>query len=129
MRIIIAGSRAFTFLDYSLVENACLSSGYWFTTVLSGQAEGVDKLGEEFARRMSIPVDPFPADWAKYGNGAGIKRNLEMVKKAQALVAIWDGRSPGTQHVISAARAAGLLVHVRRADPTPSMPTVTYRGH
>lgn len=128
--MIIAGSRSFTYLDYDLVENVCLLSGYWFTTVLSGGAEGVDKLGEEFARRMKIPIEPHPANWGLHGKRAGIIRNIEMAKKAQALVAIWDGKSPGTDHMISTARAAGLLVHVRRAEPTPSMPRFDgpYRG-
>lgn len=130
MRVIVAGSRDFTYEDYEIVENTCLMSGYWFSTILSGKAQGVDELGEEFARRMNIPVDPYPADWAKYGpKRAGIVRNEEMAKNADALVAVWDGKSPGTKHMIQAARQRSLLVHVRIAAPTPLMPALTnYRG-
>lgn len=120
MRVIIAGSRGFTELDYPLVEEVCLTSGYWFTTILSGGAAGVDKLGEKFAQNIKAPVEVFLADWARYGRSAGPRRNEEMAKKAEALVAVWDGRSRGTAHMISTARARGLLVYVRVATPTPT---------
>lgn len=122
MRVIVAGSRGFTYEDYEIVENTCLMSGYWFSTVLCGLAEGVDRLGEEFAKRMNIPVEHYPADWKKHGKRAGVLRNETMAKNADALVAVWDGKSPGTKHMIQAARERSLLVHVRIAEPTPLMP-------
>lgn len=129
MRVIVAGSRSFTFEDYEIVENACLLSGYWFSAILSGKAEGVDRLGEEFAHRMGIQVLSYPADWKTHGNRAGILRNEVMARNADALVAVWDGRSKGTQHMIQAARARGLLVHVRIAQPTSLMSSAgPYRG-
>lgn len=129
MRVIVAGSRGFTHEDYETVENACLMSGYWFSTVLCGLAEGVDRLGEEFAKRMSIPVEYYPADWKQFGGRAGIMRNGAMAKNADALVAVWDKKSPGTEHMIQAARLRGLLVHVRIAQPMQLMPTLEpYRG-
>ncbi len=128
MRVIVAGSRGFTFEDYDTVENTCLMSGYWFSTVLSGAATGVDELGEEFARRMGIPLERYPADWKAYGKRAGIVRNEYMATRADALVAVWDGRSKGTAHMIQTARQRGLLVHVRIAAPTSLMPGGPYRG-
>ncbi len=119
MRVIIAGSRTFTAQDYPLIEEACLASTYWYTEVISGTADGVDKLGELFAKRMGIPVRRFPADWARYGRSAGPRRNEEMAKNADALVAIWDGHSKGTAHMIAEARRRQLLVYVRRATPQP----------
>lgn len=127
VRVIIAGSRGFTLEDYDTVENTCLMSGYWFSTVLSGTAEGVDMLGEEFARRAELPVERYPADWKQYGKRAGFLRNKLMASKADALIAIWDGKSRGTEHMIQAARERGLLVHVRIAVPTPLMPIGPYR--
>lgn len=122
MRVIIAGSRTFNAVDYPLIEEACLASTYWYTEVISGTAEGVDALGEHFAKLMGIPVRRFPADWDRYGRSAGIRRNEEMAKNADALVAIWDGRSKGTSHMIAEARRRQLLVYVRRATPAPVLP-------
>lgn len=117
MRVIVAGSRGFGALDYPLVEEVCLTSGYWFTTILSGGAAGVDRLGEQFARNINAPVEQFLANWKRYGRSAGPRRNEEMARRAEALVAVWDGKSSGTAHMISTARARGLLVYVRIAAP------------
>jgi hypothetical protein len=35
-----------------------------------------------------------------------------MAAYADALVAIWDGRSPGTRHMISEAQRRGLAIHL-----------------
>jgi hypothetical protein len=37
-----------------------------------------------------------------------------MVKNADALVAVWDGKSRGTAHMIEIAKEKGLLVHVKK---------------
>jgi hypothetical protein len=45
-----------------------------------------------------------------YNANAGFDRNVEMAKMATHLVAFWDGRSKGTEHMISTAKAHGLVV-------------------
>ena len=113
MRTIIAGSRTIT--DPSLVARAVAESGFEISMVLSGAARGVDHLGAEWARERGVPVQSFPADWKRLGRGAGPARNQAMVTQADALIAIWDGRSPGTRDVIERARAGGLHVFVLKS--------------
>ena len=112
MRTIIAGSRGITKL--SIVWKAVDASGWRkeITTVISGTARGVDQLGERFARLYSIPVERHPAQWDVYGRSAGHRRNEEMARCADALIAIWDGRSPGTRSMIGYAQKYGLKVFV-----------------
>lgn len=98
MKVIIAGSRDIT--DLYLVEDAVLMSKFEITEVVSGGARGVDKLGEVFANYLSIPVKMFQADWAKFGKSAGHRRNKEMAQYSDALIAVWDGVSPGTKSMI-----------------------------
>jgi hypothetical protein len=50
------------------------------------------------------------------GRKAGPLRNSEMVKNADALIALWDGASNGTRDVIMKARTAGLKVYVLEYD-------------
>lgn len=116
MKTIIAGSRSIT--DPAAVIAAVAESGFQITEVVSGAAHGVDRLGEEWARRHEIPIVQFPPDWNKYGRGAGVIRNNEMAAYAEALVAIWDGSSHGTYHMVNAARERGLKVFVYRAGKT-----------
>lgn len=119
MRVIIAGSRTVTRL--SAVRQAIIDSGFNITEVVSGGAAGVDRLGERWARINSVPVKRFPAAWRDrdgcVNRGAGMIRNRQMGEYAEALIAVWDGESPGTKDMIEVARKAGLVVFVA----TPAM--------
>ena len=108
MRTIVAGSRSFT--DFTYLQNSLAQLN--ITTIISGGAIGADKLGEYYAKKYSIPLEVFPAEWDKYGKSAGYLRNQQMAKHAQALAAFWDGKSKGTQHMINIARIAGLRVDI-----------------
>jgi hypothetical protein len=115
MKVIIAGSRNIT--DYEEVCRAILFSNFDdISEVVSGKAKGVDTLGERFAKEFDIPLKEFPAKWRPspgvYDKAAGIKRNVEMANYADALIALWDGKSPGTKHMISIAEKKGLKVYV-----------------
>lgn len=111
MKTIIAGPR--TIFDYATVVAAVHASGFTITEVVSGKALGVDILGERYAILHDIPIKPFPAKWKKYGKyEAGFIRNEEMAQYADALIAVWDGQSSGTKHMIYTARFKNLKVFV-----------------
>lgn len=112
MKTIIAGTRHVTQL--ALVEKAIQESHFKITEVVSGRARGVDSLGEQWAEQHNIPVKLFPAEWDKHGKGAGYRRNIEMSRYSDALIAVWDGESKGTCHMMNIARTAGLKVFVFR---------------
>jgi len=109
VKVIIAGSR--TGFTYRCVEAAMADFGRTPTEIISGHARGVDTFGEEYARAEGLELAIFPANW-DYGRGAGFLRNQDMAKYADALVALWDGVSRGTHHMILTARNQGLVVHV-----------------
>jgi len=110
MRVIMAGSRGIN--DYAQLCYAVQRSGFPISRILSGMARGVDALAVRFAKEKGLPLDPFPAQWSKYGRSAGYKRNVEMADNADALIAVWDGNSPGTRHMIQVAKARRLQVFV-----------------
>lgn len=68
------------------------------TEVVSGTARGVDRSGEEWARRNRIPIKTFKPDWGQ-GSKAGLLRNMEMGKYADGAIVIWDGVSTGSRHM------------------------------
>lgn len=84
------------------------------TEVVSGTCYGADMVGEEWAEAHGVPVRRFPADWRNRGRRAGFDRNVQMSKYADALLALWDGDSPGTKHMIAQAEKRGLLVLIER---------------
>lgn len=116
MKTIIAGSRSITRLH--VVRDAIHASGFNVSEVVSGAARGVDRLGERWARLNEIPVTRFPAGWRDQdgvpNRAAGFQRNERMAEYAEALVAIWDGESPGTRHMIRTAEERGLVVFIAR---------------
>ncbi len=84
MKTIIAVSR--DVIDHALVSKAILDSGFKITEVVSGGANGVDYLGEKWARENKIPLKIVNADWNMYGKAAGSIRNSLMAKYAEALI-------------------------------------------
>lgn len=82
------------------------------TTVISGTANGVDKLGEAWAYAHDLPVERYPADWPKYGKRAGYVRNEQMAKVAEGALILWDGYSPGTKHMINICEQTNLPYYV-----------------
>lgn len=112
MKTIIAGSRTVT--NLAVVSHAIECSGFDITEVVSGQARGVDTLGEIWGRSKRLPITEFPADWKRHGRRAGYLRNEEMAQYADALIAVWDGESRGTKHMIDIAKKRGLNVYVHR---------------
>jgi hypothetical protein len=110
MRTIIAGGR--TFNDFQLLCKICNSVPWTITTVVSGGANGADKLGEQYAVLNSLDIKLYLADWKLHGNSAGFKRNKLMSENADALVAFWDGTSRGTKHMIEIAEKKKLNVFV-----------------
>jgi len=101
MKIIIAGSRKFDDHAHHLIRYAVHLSGFDVTEVVSGGAEGIDEYGEIWAESKTIPVCVFKADWQKHGKKAGPIRNGQMAEYGDALIAIWDGVSPGTKDMIA----------------------------
>ncbi len=100
---------------YSQVMEAVKASGFVVTEVVSGMAAGPDQAAVEWARKHQIPVKEYPVDkaaWRANPKRAGHERNEVMAVNADALIAIWDGRSRGTLDMIERARSKGLRVYV-----------------
>ena len=108
LNLIIAGSR--NIADTELVERILNKVRSPIRHVISGDARGIDNIGALWAESRGITVIHMPALWDMHGKSAGYLRNVEMAKFAVgdptlqgALVAIWDGVSRGTKHMIDIA--------------------------
>lgn len=112
MKVIIAGSRSFN--NYIILHNKCteLLKNQFEIEIISGTANGADKLGERFAKENNYKLTQFPADWSKFGKSAGYFRNEEMAKYADALIVFWDGKSKGTKHMIDLAKKYNLKIRI-----------------
>lgn len=113
MKLLVTGSRTIT--EYVYVE-ICLDKVCveFFTPdeIIVGDASGVDRLTRRWAKARGIKLSVHPANWKKFGKGAGFIRNAQMVKKCDKGVGIWDGQSRGTKHTIDLLYKAGKLLKV-----------------
>jgi hypothetical protein len=120
-KIIIAGSRDFHDYELLKIEANKFINQYKATLndfddnsilIISGNARGADKLGEQYGQEYNYFCQVMPADWNKYGKRAGYLRNAQMAKEADALIAFWDGQSRGTQHMIELAKKENLKIKI-----------------
>ena len=108
MKIAIVGSRSLTmdnfddFLPAEAIELLC------------GGARGIDTCVREYAKRKGLVLTEFFPNYARFGRAAPLKRNLEMIERADEVVAFWDGKSRGTAFVIDACKKSGkpITVHI-----------------
>lgn len=119
MKLIVSGSRSIT--NYDLIA-AVLNSMKNVECIIEGGARGVDSLAKKWALENNIKCIEVPAKWddmsppvkkkynrygKEYNALAGFKRNEEMIKLGDTLLAFWDGHSPGTNHMIETAKSHG----------------------
>lgn len=130
-KVIVAGSRSFD--RYDIMRKALNAKFKERIIIISGCANGADKLGERYAKEYNLEVELHPAKWndltaqpchikynsrGAYNALAGHNRNREMLQSilenpdGGCLVAFWDGQSSGTRNMINIAREAGVAVHV-----------------
>ena len=114
-KLIVAGGRDFN--DYFLLQHELLHMALGIykdkaVSIVSGMAPGADRLGVRFAREHGVTLHERPADWDQYGKRAGFMRNEEMGRFSDGLLAFWDGKSPGTKHMVEFMRKLNKPVHI-----------------
>ena len=115
-RVVICGGRDFDDRKLCFEALDSILAGEDEVEVVSGHANGADALGEEYARANGLEITVFKPDWKRYGKGAGLVRNRQMVDYAREtdglVVAFWDGESRGTKSTIDYSRKCGLETRI-----------------
>lgn len=71
------------------------------TEIVSGEAKGMDNLGEQLADKRGLEIARFPADWNRYKKRAGPIRNEDMAKYGDiAIIIMVPGGSTGSRNMI-----------------------------
>lgn len=98
----VIGSRTIESFDFNQLE---------LNHVITGGAKGIDQAIEKFCKEKGIPCTVIEPNYA-LGRGAPLIRNKLIVDTVDTIYAIWDGKSPGTKHVIQYAIKKGKIIHV-----------------
>lgn len=110
MKLIIAGSRTINISLSELEDLAHLVMNRSLSCIdqlVSGECEiGPDSTCTKLAKdwtwtESNGKYKGFPAKWKEFGRKAGHIRNAEMADYADALLLIWDGKSPGSKNMLA----------------------------
>lgn len=119
IKLIIAGSRTITHYDVLLraiseAQNKGLISENF--EVVSGGASGVDFLAKKYAETFRLPYYEFLPEYSGPNDRtAPLHRNQKMAIFGDVLLAIWDGQSKGTKHMIDSMKTLEKPVLIIRA--------------
>lgn len=119
MRVLICGSRGWhdpNPITAMIAGYDMLSDGRSERlTIIHGDAPGADKMAGRIGKQWGAEVVPEPADWDRYGKGAGPKRNEKMLRdhKPEVILAFRSaGKSNGTDDMVNKGVAAGVPTYV-----------------
>lgn len=110
MRILVCGGRDFWQRErlYEVLDD--LTLGQEDVVIISGCAKGADTLAIDWAEEAGVDLLKFPADWEKYGRGAGHVRNQQMLDEGRPDIVVAFPGGKGTANMIERSRKAGVEV-------------------
>lgn len=120
MRIIIAGSR--TISDYNeliialqrAIDAKVIIPSESFE-IVSGGAIGVDTLARRYANECHYKLTEMKPQYQHANDrSAPLRRNIDIANYGDVLIAIWDGKSKGTQHIINYMQQLGKPVYIHK---------------
>ena len=82
------------------------------TCIIHGKATGADALADQWAKKRSIAIESYPADWVTYGKAAGPLRNKQMLTQGKPDLVLAFPGGAGTANMINLARANFIEVQV-----------------
>lgn len=82
------------------------------TEIISGGAKGIDACARNYAKSHGIKLTEILPEYEKFGRAAPLKRNDQIIERADLILAFWDGKSRGTRYVIEACQKRGKAVWV-----------------
>lgn len=112
MRVLVCGGRDFTDREYVYETLDAMHAKTPISCIIHGDAKGADRLGKAWAISRDVPEWGFPAEWKRYGRGAGPIRNAQMLRMGKPdLIVAFPGGS-GTGNMVGLAIHAGIRVEL-----------------
>lgn len=106
MRVAVVGSRSLYIDDLS---------GYLphdTQEIVSGGAQGIDQCAAKYALEHNLILTEIKPDYRRYGKGAPLNRNIEIISYADMVIVFWDGKSHGSKFVINECKKSGKALTV-----------------
>ena len=106
MKLAIVGSRGLSVDDLEQYVPK------FVTEIVTGGAKGIDSCAINYAQNHQINLVTFLPDYRRYGRGAPLKRNVQIIEYADCVLVFWDGQSRGTRFVIDECQRRNRPLHL-----------------
>ena len=110
MKVAVVGSRSVSAGHY-LTLCGILPIGV--STIISGGAKGADALAKRYAQENHLFYEEYVPDYSRYGRGAPLQRNRQIVDRADYVIVLWDGKSQGAAYIIKYCMECGKPIRVK----------------
>ena len=104
-RILICGDRYWSNID--LIRDVVYNMKD-IDVIIEGECSGADVMGKTVAQELNLPLLQFPANWLRYGRGAGPIRNQQMIDEGKPTIVLAFhnniDKSKGTKDMIEKAK-------------------------
>lgn len=109
MKVLVCGGRKFS--NIAQVDDVLdgIHQDARISHLIEGGAEGADTIARTWALDRGVQPVTCKANWPKFGNGAGPRRNALMLALGPDLVVAFPGGS-GTASTVRMARESGIRV-------------------
>lgn len=110
VRLCIAGTRTWDMESNGktfarIMKRVLAERGWRPDMVISGCAQGVDSIGQQWAEHYHVYVVEIPARWDQYGDSAGPRRNEMMARLCDAAVVFPHPDGRGSQDLLRRLRS------------------------
>ena len=109
MKVAVVGSRS---VDDSHYLTLCETMPIGASTIISGGARGADALAKRYAAESNLYYEEYIPEYERYGRGAPMHRNRQIVDRADYVIVMWDGKSQGAAYIIQYCLESGTPVRV-----------------
>jgi hypothetical protein len=112
MRVLVCGDREWTDILPIALRLVQLPED---AVIVHGDCRGADRLAGNEADLIGLTVESYPADWKRYGRGAGPIRNQQMLDSGIDLVIAFHpdpNNSKGTKNMLNMAGRAGIEIEI-----------------
>jgi len=126
----IIGSRSFN--NYYLMQKYLDKYLPPHAIIVTGHAEGADRLAECYSSTHKIPLEVYEANWEIFGSEAVYRQRKDIVANSFQCIAFWDGKSTGTKTLIDMFNKAAktvTIVDISDDDIIKQHPLVCHVNH
>lgn len=112
-RVLVCGDREWVDTDAVMMKR--LAKLPLSAVVIHGACRGADRCAGTIALGYSMAIETYPADWKRYGKGAGPIRNQQMLDTGIDLVLAFHNdieNSSGTADMVARATSFGIPVEI-----------------